>query len=166
QARYEYLESNDNFSDRMNARRPPPGAIPREGRPSALIRAGLDAEGFLASVPPEPIAAALLERGRARYETHCAVCHGSDGYGSGIVVRRGFPAPPSFHGERLRAAPLGHIVNVIENGYGIMYPYRERVKPEDRWAIAAYIRVLQLSQFANVAALPEPDRARLEEEQP
>lgn len=167
QARYEYLESNDFFADGMTARQPVSGSVPREGPlPRATIRTGLDAEGFLVAASPVEITLDLLERGRARFDTFCSVCHGKDGYGSGIVTRRGFPKPPSLHENRLRAAPLGHFTHVIENGYGIMYAYADRVQPEDRWAIAAYIRALQFSQRADAQALAPEDRQRLEEARP
>ena len=90
----------------------------------------------------------LLERGRERFEIYCAVCHGRTGEGNGMIVQRGFPQPPSLHEQSLRDAPVGHFFDVITNGYGVMYPYASRVAPEDRWAMAAYIRALQLSQHA------------------
>jgi mono/diheme cytochrome c family protein len=92
---------------------------------------------------------------------HCAVCHGEDGYGGGIVVRRGFPAPPSLHQVRLRAAPAGQLYEVIVQGYGIMYPAGYRIGPQDRWAIVAYIHALQLSQNARLADVPSAERAKL-----
>lgn len=105
---------------------------------------------------PYPITLALLERGRERFDVYCAPCHSVVGDGDGMVVRRGFPAPPSYHIDRLRAAPDRHFYDVITQGYGVMYPYGDRVAPEDRWAIVAYIRALQLSQHAAKADLP-PD---------
>jgi len=91
--------------------------------------------------------AALLERGQQRYNIYCIVCHGPLGYGDGMIVQRGFPAPPSFHADKLlHHEPIGHFYDVISNGYGAMYSYSERVAPPDRWAIAAYIKALQLSQ--------------------
>jgi mono/diheme cytochrome c family protein len=72
-----------------------------------------------------------------------------------MIVARGFPAPPSYHSPRLRAAPAQHLFDVITNGHGVMYSYAARVPPRDRWAIAAYIRALQLSQEAPVASVPE-----------
>ena len=90
----------------------------------------------------------LIARGQQRFDIYCAVCHVATGAGNGMIVQRGFPAPPSFHEQRLRDAPVGHFVDVITNGYGVMYSYASRVMPEDRWASAAYIRALQLSQHA------------------
>jgi mono/diheme cytochrome c family protein len=90
---------------------------------------------------------AFLKRGQARYNIYCIVCHGPLGYGDGMIVQRGFPPPPSFHSDKiLHHEPIGHFYDVISNGYGAMFSYSERVVPEDRWAIAAYIKALQLSQ--------------------
>ena len=111
---------------------------------------------------PMPITREVLERGRERFEIYCSVCHGRTGEGNGMIVQRGFPIPPSYHIDRLRQAPIGHFFNVMTQGYGIMYSYAERVKPEDRWAIAAYIRALQLSQNMKFAELPASARAQLE----
>ena len=115
----------------------------------------------LATQFPLPVTKALLERGQQRYDVYCSMCHGYGGAGNGMVVQRGFPAPPSFHSERLRAAPVGHYFDVISNGYGAMYSYADRVKPADRWAIAAYIRALQRSQNATLADVPPSERASM-----
>jgi mono/diheme cytochrome c family protein len=93
----------------------------------------------------------LLERGKERYDIFCAPCHGFDGDGDGMVVRRGFPAPPSYHSAALMKAPASHFLDVMTNGYGVMYSYADRVAPADRWAIVTYIRALQLSRHASLA---------------
>jgi mono/diheme cytochrome c family protein len=111
---------------------------------------------------PLPIILATLERGRERFDIYCSPCHSRAGDGDGMVVRRGFPSPPSYHTARLRNAPDAHFYSVITNGYGAMYSYADRVDARDRWAIVAYIRALQLSQNARVADVPEPERSRLE----
>jgi mono/diheme cytochrome c family protein len=103
---------------------------------------------------PYPITMGLLERGLDRFDIYCAPCHSRLGDGDGRIARRGFPHPPSYHIDRLRNAPDRHFYDVITHGYGVMYPYADRVTPEDRWAIVAYIRALQLSQDAPRAALP------------
>jgi cytochrome c553 len=111
---------------------------------------------------PLPVTREVLERGRERFEIYCSVCHGRTGEGNGMIVQRGFPVPPSYHIDRLRQAPVGHFFDVMTQGYGIMYSYAERVRPEDRWAIAAYIRALQLSHNMKLAELPPTERAQLE----
>jgi mono/diheme cytochrome c family protein len=97
---------------------------------------------------PPPATPAFVARGRERYDIYCSPCHGLAGNGDGVIVRRGFPAPPSYHSNRLRAAPGAHFFDVITRGYGVMYSYASRISPSDRWAIVAYIRALQLSRHA------------------
>lgn len=118
-------------------------------------------DGKLLADIPVPITPQLLARGQERFGIYCAVCHGDDGYGQGMIVQRGFPAPPSFHTDRLRSAPAGHFFDVMTRGYGVMYPYASRVTSEDRWAIAAYIRALQISQHAPAVAVPPDLREKL-----
>ena len=113
----------------------------------------------------------LAQRGRERFNIFCSHCHGRVGGGAGgderylqlvgTVVRAGYPTPPTYHQPRLRAAPLGHFVNVIAKGLGRMPPHDYLVPPDDRWAIAAYIRALQVSQYAPTSQLEQPDMARL-----
>jgi mono/diheme cytochrome c family protein len=148
-------------SGRLGAAMPPlPVAtfpLDESGQPKADVRTGPQ------QVPnPYPITAQLLHRGRERFDIYCSPCHSPVGDGDGRVVRRGFPAPPSYHSERLRNAPDSHFYAVITNGYGAMYSYASRVPPADRWAIVAYIRALQLSQHAGLDDVPPPQRARLE----
>jgi mono/diheme cytochrome c family protein len=90
----------------------------------------------------------LLARGQERHRIYCAPCHSELGDGQGMIVQRGFPAPPSYHIDRLRQAPPQYFYDVITDGHGAMYSFADRVRPQDRWAIAAYIRALQLSQNA------------------
>ena len=105
---------------------------------------------------------ALVERGRARFDIACAPCHGRAGDGTGMIVARGFPTPPSFHVDRLRQASVQHFVNVIADGYGVMLAQGERIAPRDRWAIAAYIRALQASSNARLADVPAARRQELQ----
>lgn len=105
----------------------------------------------------------VLDRGRERYNIYCTPCHGLNGYGDGMVVKRGFPPPPSYHIKRLKDAPIGHYYDVISNGYGAMYSYAARVPPEDRWAIAEYIRVLQKSQDAKLSDVPPKLQGELQQ---
>jgi len=147
----------------------------RSSRPlmtGTVARGHLDADeafntgrknGVLVQNNPLPISAELLQRGRERFNIYCAVCHGADGYGHGMIVQRGFSPPPSYHSDDLRQQPDGYIVEVITNGRGAMYSYASRVAPRDRWAIAAYIRALQLSQNAAAANLESSERQKLEE---
>lgn len=129
------------FPNDASARPLPAGTVDR----TALAR-----EAALRD-PPQ-ITAALLARGRERYEIFCSPCHGSTGHGDGMIVERGFPQPPSYHLPRLLSAPAQHYVDVITKGHGVMFSYASRVAPADRWAIVAYIRALQLSQNANIAS--------------
>ncbi len=110
---------------------------------------------------PPPVTMALLERGRERFDINCAPCHGRAGDGNGMIVQRGFPRPPSYDIDRLRNVPSQHFYDVITHGYGIMYSYADRVSPADRWAIAAYIRALQASASATIAAVPSDKRSAL-----
>jgi mono/diheme cytochrome c family protein len=139
------------FADGKTNQAPPDGTV---------ARGDLAEDAILAQRPP--MTAALLARGRDRFDIFCQPCHGRDGYGDGTVVQRGFPHPPSYHSERLRDAPDSHFLDVIRRGYGAMYSYAARVPPSDRWAIVAYIRALQLSQHAAVADLPADVRESIE----
>ncbi len=107
---------------------------------------------------PLPVTREVLDRGRERYGIFCSVCHGPLGQGEGVVVERGFTQPPTYHDDRLRSAPVGYFFDVITHGYGSMPDYAAQIPPRDRWAIVAYLRVLQLSQHAPVDELPEPLR--------
>ena len=112
--------------------------------------------------PPPKLSLALLERGRTRYEINCAPCHAATGDGDGMIVERGFPKPPPLDDKRIVAAPTQHYVDVITNGYGIMYSFAERVAPGDRWAIAAYIRALQRARAGTAADVPAEQKAALQ----
>ena len=112
-------------------------------------------------IAPPPVTLALLERGQERFRIYCTPCHSELGDGHGMIVQRGFPAPPSYLIARLREAPVEHFYDVITNGYGAMYSFAYRVQPEDRWAIAAYIRTLQRSQNATMADLTPEQQASL-----
>jgi mono/diheme cytochrome c family protein len=111
---------------------------------------------------PFPVTKEVLLRGQERFNIYCAPCHGMTGDGDGMIVRRGFSQPPTYHQERLRKAPVGHFFDVITNGYGAMYSYASRVSPEDRWAIIAYIRALQLARDAKMSDVPAGERGALE----
>jgi mono/diheme cytochrome c family protein len=138
----------------------------RSARPlieGTVARGELEADtyfysGKLGSNPgdfmPFPVTADVLARGQQRYNIYCSPCHSELGDGNGMIVQRGYRRPPSYHTERLRKAPVGHFFDVITNGFGVMPDYAAQVAPQDRWAIAAYIRALQLSQGATRADVP------------
>jgi mono/diheme cytochrome c family protein len=150
------------FADGASARPIPAHTVEFHGaREDEAFSTGLT-NGVLVAQLPLPLTPQLLQRGRERYEIYCAVCHGASGDGQGEVVHRGYPAPPTYHSERLRNAPIGHFYDVITNGYGVMYSYASRVEPEDRWAIATYIRALQLSQHAAEGDLTPNEKKKLE----
>lgn len=122
--------------------------------PANTVAQGDLARDAAAKNPPE-VTLALLTRGQQRFDAFCSPCHGLSGYGDGMVVQRGFPHPPSFYTQRLLGADVRHFYNVQTKGSGVMYSYADRVSEEDRWAIAAYIRSLQVSQHATLAMAPE-----------
>lgn len=164
QPKFEPYEATDFFGDSRSARPIPEGTVPigflRED--DALYRGKVD--GAFVSEIPMAIDADVLERGHSRFQIFCAPCHGESGYGNGMIVKRGYKAPPSYHTDDLRAnpdKPVGYIYDVISNGYGVMAGYGYQLKPPDRWAVVAYVRALQLSQHARPDDLAEEDRARL-----
>ena len=110
---------------------------------------------------PVPVTKALLERGQERYNIYCSPCHGVTGMGNGMVVQRGFKKPPVYGLQRLREESVGYFFDVITNGYGVMPDYASQIPPDDRWAIAAYIRVLQRSQESTVADVPPVELEKL-----
>ena len=130
--------------------------------PNFAPPAGIVARDEPPPTSPPPVTLALLQRGRERFNIYCAPCHARTGDGQGVIVQRGFPAPPSYLSDRLLAASSQHFYDVISNGYGAMYSYADRVTPADRWAIAAYIRALQASQHAKLAELSPDEKAKLQ----
>ena len=118
--------------------------------------------GFVTTLPM-PVTKALLERGHERFNIYCSPCHDQLGRGNGMIVQRGYKQPPSYHTDKMRQQPVGYFFDVISNGFGVMPSYANRVPVEDRWAIAAYIRVLQFSQNASEADVPVSERTLLDE---
>ncbi len=156
QPRTRPLRRSEFFSDGRSARPPVPGTVARgELHDDPHLYTGR-VNGALVTTFPFPVDRAVLERGHGRYNIFCAPCHDRVGNGNGMIVRRGFRAPPSFHIDRLRAAPVGHYFDVITNGFGAMPDYAAQIPAHDRWAVIAYIRALQLSQRAAPADVP-PD---------
>jgi mono/diheme cytochrome c family protein len=136
-----------------------PARLWANGTSARLLPAHVVAQGDLNREreikDPPPATPALLARGQQRYDIYCSPCHGIDGKGDGIVVKRGFPRPPSYFEPRLMMAPAKTFFDAITDGYGVMYSYASRVPPHDRWAIIAYIRALQQSQHATIAEAPQ-----------
>ena len=166
QPRYEPLEASPFFADGLSARPQVPGTIARgQLRLDTPLATG-KRDGQLVTTLPVTLTMPLLTRGRERYNIYCAPCHDRVGNGQGAVVRRGFRQPPSFHMQRLRDAPVGHFFDVMTNGFGAMLDYAASLKPLDRWAIAAYIRALQLSQHAQLEDVIPAERQRLQGQSP
>ena len=164
---YKPLDPSPAFADGASSRPRVPNTVERgSANHDSAYFTGVQPDGKLATKPPMPITAETLQRGQERFEIHCAMCHGRDGYGHGVVVQRGFSPPPSYHSAALRNAPIGHFFFVMTYGKGAMYPAASRVSVEDRWAIAAYIRVLQLSQHAQRDDVPPDFQTRLEDSAP
>jgi hypothetical protein len=162
QPKYKPQRPSDFFADGRSDRPEPEGTVARgsldddtayyEGKDAA----GKDIEAF-----PIAVDRVFVVRGQQRFDAFCAPCHGRIGNGLGMIVRRGFKQPPSYHIDRLRNAPVGHFYDVITNGYGAMLNYSQQVNVRDRWAIVAYIRALQYSQNASVNDLPAEARNRI-----
>jgi cytochrome c553 len=130
------------------------GTVSRQrGDVDPVFFSGQGPSGFVSELPIE-LSYDLLLRGQERYDIFCSMCHGYTGRGDGMVVSRGYPQPTSFHEQRLLDAPVGYYVNAMTNGFGRMYSYASRIPPEDRWAIAAYVKALQLSQNATIDDVP------------
>jgi len=110
---------------------------------------------------PLPANEGLVRGGRERYDIYCAPCHGRTGAGDGMIVRRGYRKPTSYHSDRLRAVPVGYFFDVITHGFGVMPDYAAQVPVHDRWAISLYVRALQLSQHGTMADVPEQERKQL-----
>lgn len=158
-------EQSQFFNNGTSARVPPAHSIARgELHSDTLLYTGRNPDGSLATQFPWPVTNSVLARGQQQYLAICANCHGADGYGHGIIVARGFPQPPSYHGSMLENAPVGHFFDVITNGHGAMFPYANIVSVNDRWAIAAYIRALQRSQHASEKDVPLASLSELTKE--
>jgi mono/diheme cytochrome c family protein len=162
QPKYIPLRQSAFFGDERSARPLVPGTVARgQLREDALLYTG-KTNGADATTFPFPIDAQVMARGRERFEIYCSPCHGRTGQGDGMIVRRGFRRPPTFHQDRLRNAPVGQIFDVITNGFGAMPDYAAQIKPADRWAIIAYLRALQLSEHATMSDVPADRRSTLE----
>jgi mono/diheme cytochrome c family protein len=163
QPKYIPLRESTFFDDDRSARPIVPGTVARgQLHEDALLYTG-KVNGVNATVFPFRVDGNVMARGRERFDIYCSPCHGRTGTGDGMVVKRGYRRPPALHDDRLRAAPNGHFVDVISNGFGAMPDYASQIKADDRWAIVAYIRALQLSEHATIADVPVAERGRLDQ---
>jgi hypothetical protein len=162
QPKYIPLRSSGLFADGRSARPIPAGTVPR-GHLDAdtVFYTGKKPDGTFIDTFPFHLTKSVLLRGQQRYNTFCSPCHDRIGSGLGMVVRRGFRRPPSYHIDRLRQAPDGYFFDVITAGFGAMPDYSAEIQAADRWAIVAYIRALQLSQTATVDEVPADARGQL-----
>jgi len=154
QPRFKPFAKNDYYSDLRSARPLIDGTVARgQLHEDTYLYTGMVGDSIApGDYMPFPVTEEILDRGRLRFNIYCAPCHSRLGDGNGIVPAHGFPRkPPSYHIERLRKAPLGYLYGVITHGFGIMPDYSAQISPQDRWAIVAYIRALQLSQNAATA---------------
>ncbi len=161
QPKYDPLEPSDFFADGMSARPRIPGTVARgEVYLTGFVATGKingqDGDGF-----PFPITIEVMNRGQERFNIYCSECHGKVGDGNGMIPSRGYRRPPSYHTDTLRTAKTGHFFDVITNGFGAMSSYAAQVPVNDRWAIIAYIRALQLSQHGTIDDVPPDLRAKL-----
>jgi mono/diheme cytochrome c family protein len=162
QPKYEPYEKSAFFADGRSARPQVEGTVARgQLREDAVLYTGRQ-RGTLATALPIPLDQRTLRRGRERYDIFCSPCHGYSGAGDGVVVRRGYRRAASFHTDRLRQQPVGYVFDVVTNGFGAMPDYAAQIPVEDRWAIAAYVEALQLSQNARIEDLPTEMRQQLQ----
>jgi mono/diheme cytochrome c family protein len=155
------LRESSFFPDGRSARPLVEGTVARGQLRDDTLRYTGKEDGADATVFPFPVDARVMARGEERFNIFCTPCHGRTGAGDGMVARRGYRAPPSLHVDRLREAPVGHYFDVITNGFGAMPDYAAQVGVDDRWAIIAYIRALQLSQHATLGDVPPDQQERL-----
>lgn len=163
QPRYDPLERSEIFNDRSSARPLPAGTVARGFlRDDPEVFLGRKANGDYVTEFPFPVTEAVMKRGQERFTIYCTMCHGFSGYGDGMIVQRGFSAPPSFHDPETRDKPVGYYFSVITNGYGAMPGHAHQIPVSDRWAIVAYVRALQLSQNARLEDVPAEHRKDLD----
>lgn len=178
QPKYKTFRASTFFADGKSERQLVDGTVPRRNLRDNPSQSDGDSNGGQLlpidgiSAPPEidlskattlpfPLTQEVMDRGQERFNISCAPCHGRLGDGNGIIAERGFRHPPSYHIDRLREVPIGHFYDAITNGFGAMPSYADQVAPRDRWAIAAYIRALQLSRNATLADVPPGERSKL-----
>ena len=162
QPRFKPFAKSDFYADQRSARPLVDGTIARGhlNQDTMLVTGKVD--GAPAAVFPFEITKAVMDRGHQRYDIFCAPCHSRTGLGDGMIVRRGYRKPPTFHQDRLRQAAPGYLFDVITRGFGAMPDYAAQIPVKDRWAIVAYLRALQRSQQAKVSEIPAAERTRLD----
>jgi mono/diheme cytochrome c family protein len=168
QPKYIPLRESEFFRDGRSARMPVQGTVARgELREDTYFYTG-KVNGQFGAELPMPLTKELLARGQNRYNIYCTPCHSRVGDGNGMIPSRAPNTgstskfkPPSYHEERLKKQPIGYFYDVMTNGFGVMLNYSAQIKPEDRWAIAAYIRALQLSQDASINDVPAEERGKI-----
>ena len=161
QPSYTPLQASEFFEDGMASRTPVPGTVAvGQLREDEVFYTGKLGEEFVDTFPGE-VSIDVLRRGRERFEIYCSVCHGRRGDADGMIVQRGYRKPPSFHTDDSRSRAVGYFFDVMTNGFGVMPSYSGQISPEDRWAIAAWIRTLQFSQNARLEDVPPSIRDRL-----
>jgi len=159
QRRYEALEKAEFFGEGETSARPlVEGVVPYQGaRLDTHYYEGRVNGELVTELPPQlEVTKEFILRGQDRYAIYCTPCHGEVGLGDGMIVQRGMPQPTSYTDPRLLESPIGYFYDVMTNGFGRMYSYASRIPVEDRWAIAVYVRTLQLSQNATPELLPDP----------
>ncbi|HEU5179422.1 MAG TPA: cytochrome c [Candidatus Polarisedimenticolia bacterium] len=162
QPSYRPLQESDFWPDGRSSRAPVPGTVARgQLREDEAWFTGKRGTEFV-NLVPRPVTREMLQRGRERYDIFCSPCHDRLGNGQGMVVRRGFPPPPSLHIDRLREARPGYVFDVITRGFGRQAEMASQIPVEDRWAITAYLKVLQFSQHAPLSVVPAADRPLLD----
>jgi mono/diheme cytochrome c family protein len=163
QPKYRGLRGSDFFPDGQSARPLVANTVARGHlNEDVLLTTGKEGQNDT-TVFPFPVTAEVMARGQERFDIYCSPCHGRTGTGDGMVVRRGFRRPPSLSEERLRTGPVGHLFDVMTNGFGAMPDYQTQIPVNDRWAIAAYVRALQTSMSAQLADVPAADRDKISE---
>lgn len=168
QPRLEPLEKNTFFDDGRSSRPLVEGVVEYGAiSPNDVFNSGKVNGEFTDELPESlTLDAALLKRGEQRFNIFCSNCHGLSGDGDGMIVLRGYRKPPTYHSDRLRGMPIGYFFDVATNGFGVMPSYASQIPVKDRWAIAAYVRALQLTQYAKLDDVPEAERQQLENAQP
>lgn len=161
QPKYKPLGANRFFADGRDARPIPAGTIARDELNDADSLHTGDANGAFLDAIPLKVDSNLLHRGQERFDIYCSPCHGRTGDGNGMVAQRGVKIPADLHTDRLRQVPPGYVYQVIKNGYGAMGDYGDQIPVNDRWAIVAYVKALQLSRGTRLNDVPAEKHEQL-----